>query len=622
MVLQSSGTISFTNIRTEFGTSCSSLSSLYGSALGVPTAGTIYMSNLYSKSSSSISQSSTPSTLFIDTRSTSVNSSINVAAYISTDTYGLPLTYTLTAYNSSMMSCSINSSGTMSYGFTNSTTSGGISVAITVTNRFGKYVIVNYPFNKYGQSVSLSSFGNVTLTTNTYGPIYIPSYLTDNTGSGDTYSLTYNPYNNATLVGNQLSVTGAFRNTNYSVSVQVTNGWGQVSTGSVNITEPASITLYTLPSQTISNNQIAINIASYFSSPYGYTVLSYTAYSSYSNVQISGTTLYITGAYRGFSYNVNVTITSSYNNQQISTTCYVTESGYLTAYNINNGQNWTLNSNYSFTLSNYFTNPSNGGTINYYITGNPKSNASISNGVLTITYAGRNTTYTIQIQGTNTLGQTANTLINILEPGDISYTQIPTQIFGGYYSTWYVYLTNYFTSISNNNTSFAINDYGGQGNVTMINSNTVQINGMNRGLSYNIEVSMSSAYSSAVAQYFTVQESGWPTMNCANISGIYTSYPQAPTNIGSGGNGGYSAQYRSNGTAIHNIYLGMNTANGVGDVNIATPGPTYSINAINYNTIGCTFYGGTAQWDSSGFLYWNGGTFNGQYWLWIRAWNG
>lgn len=72
------------------------------------------------------------------------------------------------------------------------------------------------------------------------------SYFTDYSGTTKTYSLTANPYANASISAGTLSVAGNYRNTTYTVTAQMTNGYSQTASTSTSVTESASPVNYTI----------------------------------------------------------------------------------------------------------------------------------------------------------------------------------------------------------------------------------------------------------------------------------------------------------------------------------------------------------------------------------------
>jgi len=200
------------------------------------------LSNLYSKAAS------TPSPVGVgnqnvNTGSTSQSLTFGASSYVS-DTYGGTLTYSVNSYNSSYISsATINSStGTLSYSIPYNKFANTTSILITVTNRFGRTATITVPIYVYGVGPSFSSLGSASLTNNTY-TWTLSSYVTDYSGTTLTYSVTANPQSNASISSGVLSVVGNNRGASYTVTVQVSNGYGQTASSSATITEAAPVSL-------------------------------------------------------------------------------------------------------------------------------------------------------------------------------------------------------------------------------------------------------------------------------------------------------------------------------------------------------------------------------------------
>lgn len=238
MVLQSSGVISFSDIIAEFGSSFNNMAALYGIAAGVPTTNTISFFNMYGKAASVPSISSIPNQV-IDTASGAVSTSVNTSSYVS-DTYGVPLTFQYVSVTSGYTSGnpSMNAStGVLSYTILSNKWGNLAYINFSVMNRFGKTSNGSVPLLIKSTPPTSTSMGTAYLTNNSVTRT-LSQYITDVSGSTITYSLTANPKSNASInASNVLTITGAHRNTSYTVTVTATNGYGQSVTTSIVITE-------------------------------------------------------------------------------------------------------------------------------------------------------------------------------------------------------------------------------------------------------------------------------------------------------------------------------------------------------------------------------------------------
>lgn len=176
MPLQSSGEIKYSQILTEFSNSFNRMSTLRGVASGVPGSGAIKMSNLYSKSAS-IPSISTTTDINTTMTTTSANGTVFPLTSVS-DTYGAPLVYSITTAPSWLTTSIDSSTGLVTWSI-----SGGKSLFIntlqvTVTNRFNKS-------SSRTVTVNISMSTSMTIPSTTTQPIITPT----STNSTDGYGL-------------------------------------------------------------------------------------------------------------------------------------------------------------------------------------------------------------------------------------------------------------------------------------------------------------------------------------------------------------------------------------------------------------------------------------------------
>lgn len=264
MVLPASGRISISAIRTEFGTNFSRLSNLYSIASGIPTSGRINFGAFYSKSASTPSVS-TISNQNVNTASAIQNLTLNLSSYV-TDTYGGTLTYSVSSYSTSYVTSASISVSTLSYSVPVNKFANTTSILVTVTNRFSKTATITVPLFITGYAIATSSTPSSSLSNNT-ATYTVSSYFTDYSGTGLTYSITSNPYTNASLSGTTLSIVGNYRNTTYSVSVRATNSYSQTATVSFSVTESASVS-YSYPPGSMTADSTTFSGLSYGNGTY------------------------------------------------------------------------------------------------------------------------------------------------------------------------------------------------------------------------------------------------------------------------------------------------------------------------------------------------------------------
>jgi hypothetical protein len=239
MVLPASGSLSFSQIQTEFGSSFKQGSLLYGIASGIAISGAFSLSALRGKSAS-VPSVSTVSNQSVDTSSTSQNKTLTLSTYV-TDTYGAPLIYTLSTYDNTKVSTASVSGSVLSYSVALNKFANTSNIVCVVTNRFSKTANISVPLFITGYNIAVSSMGSMNLT-NTSDSRTLSSYFTDYSGTGLSYSFTSNPYSSASISAGTLSVVGNNRNTSYTVTVQASNSYSQTASSSVSVTETSSDT--------------------------------------------------------------------------------------------------------------------------------------------------------------------------------------------------------------------------------------------------------------------------------------------------------------------------------------------------------------------------------------------
>lgn len=237
MVLPSTGTLSFSQIQTEFGATYVKYSLFLGLSAGLPVTGPLSLSQLRGAYASTPSVSAI-SNQNVNTASTAQNLSINIGSYVS-DTYGGTLSYSSPSFNSSYVSSASISGSTLSYSVPINKWANTTPITVVVTNKFGKTATLSIPLFITGYNISTSTPSSSSLTNNT-ATYSLSSYFTDYSGSGLSYSITSNPYSNASISSGTLSIVGNNRNTSYSVVVAATNGFGMSSSISVSITEASA----------------------------------------------------------------------------------------------------------------------------------------------------------------------------------------------------------------------------------------------------------------------------------------------------------------------------------------------------------------------------------------------
>jgi predicted metal-dependent enzyme (double-stranded beta helix superfamily) len=213
--------------------------------------------------------------------------------------------------------------------------------------------------------------------------------------------------------GSMLTVTGAFRNTSYSVTVVATNAQGSASQ-SFSVVEsapsqPGPSIAKSIPQQNIGGNSVVLDMNDYFKDAMMYTVSS----AQVQAADLAGSKLTVRGAFRNTTYSVTVSATNA--RGTVSQTFSVSESAAapppaplppppavlksIPDQNLGNANVATIN------LNEYF---SNGVTYSASTTQSPTV-LSVNGSTLTLTGASRNTTYSVTVVALNAQGSISQT---------------------------------------------------------------------------------------------------------------------------------------------------------------------------------------------------------------------
>ena len=324
MVLQSSGVIKLSDMHLEFNTPYK-LSAMSNVVAGIPTngvpTGRIKFSDLYNKAASVPTISTIP-TQNISTNSATASGSINIASYIS-DTYGTPFTYSAPSYTTGKVSSASLSGTIVSYNIPSNTFANTASITITVTNRFGKSATLSIPLYITGNAI-LSTDPITQSISKNQASVYLPSFFTEYSATGLTYTITNNPQSNATISNSYLYVQGNNRNKSYTITVQATNSYSQNANISIGIIEypPPPSTNGNIPDQSCDTGNYSLTVSSYFSG----IITSYSVtYNLNNNLSIDNNgNLSWSCSYRNTKYQVNITASNS--GGSATQVFYITES--------------------------------------------------------------------------------------------------------------------------------------------------------------------------------------------------------------------------------------------------------------------------------------------------------
>ena len=309
MPLQTSGLMSLSNVRNEFGITFNALSTLYSVAAGVPTSGLIGYSNMYGKGASVPAFGAQPGTQVLESTSGASSNLTVSSAFSLTDAYGAPLTYTSVSAPANVTASVDSSNGLISYSVGAGVTTSG-NIVVSVTNRFAKSSNVSVPVN-VGQKPTAASSGSIANVTTGNFTLDVASLFSNPSAASLTYAVVSNPNANASVSGSTLTVVGNNRGATYNVTVSASNAFGVTSgTATVAVTESSSGTTWSTvvanyPPADMTANSTVLNAATYIasgSSTYGAPQYDYfRGFDGSSGWWASGASLYnaTTGAYTG-----------------------------------------------------------------------------------------------------------------------------------------------------------------------------------------------------------------------------------------------------------------------------------------------------------------------------------
>jgi hypothetical protein len=355
--------------------------------------------------------------------SVTLSASSPVASFVLAKTFSdpaaSPLTYSLS--NQAFSAATLSPAGllTVVHAFRNVT----YSVTAVATNAFGKSVAATLTVTELATVVpmALNAAGVIALTTNTCNVSLDPMF-SDSTGLGLTYALTSNPRGSAAIARGVLSVVGKARVSlgPYVVGVTATNAYNASASMALTVTESGTrspAALIALGSASLGKNRYTVDLRLTFSDPVGLGLSFSLTNNPNGSASISDSgVLTVLGANRNASYGVTVTASNSAGIAQ--QTLFVSESSAATIIvpptvlaalgpiSISPGA-----ASVTFALGSYFA----GTNLTYELTGNPRSNAAISAGALTVTGAFRASTYGVGVSASNTAGVASGTL-TVTEP--------------------------------------------------------------------------------------------------------------------------------------------------------------------------------------------------------------
>ena len=192
---------------------------------------------------------------------------------------------------------------------------------------------------------------------------------------------------------------------------------GKSSGSAVTVTSP-------LGSITVAGNTVSRVLSSYFTD--GSSTLFYWLISNpNASASISGGNLNVTGNYRNTAYGVSVGASNAYGSSN-SGTLSVTET--IDPVSSSSFGSTTIGSNtVTYWLASYLSDAA-GRALTYNVTGNPKYNANISSGTLSVVGAKRGTSYNVDVTATNAYGGSSTSTLTVTETRDPPNTNALPQI--------------------------------------------------------------------------------------------------------------------------------------------------------------------------------------------------
>lgn len=390
-----------------------------------------------------------------------------------TDYSGAGLSYSLT-YNP-YSNATISGSTLYVYGNYRNTS---YSVTVQATNSFGQSSSASVSVTEGVAPPSASSMGSTSTLQTAGQAYYLYSYFS---GSISSFSVTSNPYNNASISGSYLYVYPNNRNTSYYVTVTAYNSTGSAASSLLVYEGPAAPTAYSMGStSTLQTSSVSYYLYSYF---FG-SISSFSITSNpYNSASISGGYLYIYPNNRNTSYYVTVTAYNSGGSASASVLVY--EGTSVAAPTSSSMGNLTLygTAMTTQTYTWYFS-----GTISSYsLTSNPYGNVTMnSGGYLVIQANNRGTSYYVTVTAYNAGGSASSSL----------YVTEIVQVCVNISGTWYAY------------SDISLTTYIGSGSISMnvsTGSGTINNGGANQSISYT--------------SYYGFSVPSWGVTGTANASG-------------------------------------------------------------------------------------------------------
>ena len=171
-------------------------------------------------------------------------------------------------------------------------------------------------------------------------------------------------------------------------------------------------TTTTMPSVTKGSTQIDVTplFGNPSSAPMVYSIVG----NPNGSATISGSNLIIAGNYRAATYTVTVAASNAFG-YMVSAPISITEGVAPSPTSIVLSAVTLSNNTVTWPLSSYFSTSADTAPLYYYLSANPKSNASIVSGILSVAGSNRGLTYSVSVAASNAYGKIATSSATVTE---------------------------------------------------------------------------------------------------------------------------------------------------------------------------------------------------------------
>jgi hypothetical protein len=234
------------------------------------------------------------------------------------------------------------------------------------------------------------------------------------------------------------------------------------------------------------------------------------------SVALAGSTLSVTGAYRGASYPVHVVATDAVGTASAAAVVSVTElAPPAIAVSALPAITGLTNSTTSVALSSYFSDAAYGSVLAYSVAadGNPEGSAFAVGGTLTVAGANRGKTYSVTVRATNQYGATSTATVSVTEATSASATPVIVALLPAATltsNTLTVALGSYFAPASGDAGGLSYALTANPQASASLSGSTLTLTGAYRNASYAVEVTATSASGGTARQTLSVTEGAPP----------------------------------------------------------------------------------------------------------------